>query len=201
MSYLVGAEAPDFSVTAVQEGEILKNYTLRQFRGDRYVVLFFYPLDFTFVCPTELHEFQANLERFEELNTQVIAASTDSWYSHLAWLSQPRNQGGIQGVRYPILSDFNKTISRDYGLLLPDGTALRGTFIIDRQGAVQHASVNNLGIGRNVQEVVRLVSAVQFVEEHGEVCPANWQSGDRGMAATSEGVSGFLAAKDPSAQI
>jgi len=197
MSYLVGAEAPDFSVIAVQEGEILRDFTLRQFRGDRYVVLFFYPLDFTFVCPTELHEFQANLRRFEELNTQVIAASTDSWYSHLAWLSQPRNQGGIQGVRYPILSDFNKTISRDYGLLLPDGTALRGTFIIDREGLVQHASVNNLGIGRNVQEIVRLVSAVQFVEEHGEVCPANWQSGDLGMAATPEGVSGFLAAKDP----
>lgn len=192
MAIQVGNAAPDFRVKAVQQDKVIENFTLSQFKGDRYVVLFFYPLDFTFVCPTELHEFQARLPQFEELNTQVIGASTDSHFSHLAWLRQPKNEGGIQGVTYPILSDFNKTVSRDYELLHPDGVALRGTFIINRDGILEHSSINNLGIGRNVDEVLRLVRAVQFAEEHGEVCPANWQAGQAGMKPTSEGVSRYL---------
>ena len=192
MSVLVGKPAPDFSVTAVQGTEILENFTLSQFKGKKYVVLFFYPLDFTFVCPTELHEFQAKLPEFEKLNTQVIGASTDSWYSHLAWLQQPRREGGIQGVTYPILADFNKTVAQDYDLLLPGGMALRGSFLIDKDGIVQHQVVNHLPLGRNIDEMVRMVRAVQFCEEHGEVCPANWENAEQGMKPTHEGVAAYL---------
>jgi peroxiredoxin (alkyl hydroperoxide reductase subunit C) len=192
MAVLVGKPAPDFEVTAVQGTETLEKFTLSQFKGKKYVVLFFYPLDFTFVCPTELHEFQARLPQFEELDTQVIGASTDSWFSHLAWLEQPRNQGGIQGVTYPILADFNKTVAQDYDLLLPGGMALRGSFLIDKEGIVQHQVVNNLPLGRNIDEMVRMVRALQFCEQHGEVCPANWTSEDQGMKPTHEGVAAYL---------
>jgi len=192
MGVLVGKPAPDFSVTAVQGEEIIENFTLSQFQGQKYVVLFFYPLDFTFVCPTELHQFQEKLAEFEQLNTQVIGGSTDSWFSHLAWLQTPKKTGGIQGVTYPIISDFNKTVAQDYDILLPGGMALRGTFIIDKEGMVQSQVVNNLPLGRNIDETLRTLRALQFCEEHGEVCPANWDAGQEGMKPTAEGLETFF---------
>jgi len=188
MAVLVGKPAPDFNVTAVQGTEVIENYSLSQFNGKKYVVLFFYPLDFTFVCPTELHELQSRLPQFEALNVQVIGASTDSWFSHLAWLQQPRREGGINGVTYPILADFNKTVATDYDVLLPGGMALRGAFIIDKEGVVQSQTVNALPLGRNVDEILRTIRALQFCEEHGEVCPANWNEDARGMKPTAEGL-------------
>jgi peroxiredoxin (alkyl hydroperoxide reductase subunit C) len=193
MSVLVGKKAPDFSVTAVKGGEVINDFTLSQFQDSKYVVLFFYPLDFTFVCPTELHEFESKREAFQKLNAEVVACSTDSHFSHLAWLGTPRKKGGIEGVGYPILADFNKTVSRDYGVLVEDsGVALRGTFIIDKQGVVQSQVVNQLGIGRNVDETLRTLEALQFTEEHGEVCPANWQAGDKTMKPTQNGLEEFF---------
>jgi peroxiredoxin (alkyl hydroperoxide reductase subunit C) len=192
MAVLVGKKAPDFSEKAVKGQEIIENFTLSQFQG-KYVVLFFYPLDFTFVCPTELHAFNEKLEEFKARNVEVVAVSTDSWYSHLAWLSTPKNKGGIEGVQYPIVADFNKTISADYDVLLAGGMALRGLFLIDKEGVVQSQIINNLPLGRNVDEVVRLVDALQHTEQFGEVCPANWNKGADAMKATSEGVSSYLA--------
>ncbi|MFN3651518.1 MAG: peroxiredoxin [Armatimonadota bacterium] len=196
MGVLVGKPAPDFSVTAVQNGEILEDFTLSQFRGKKYVVLFFYPLDFTFVCPTELHQFQAKLQEFEALDAQVIGGSTDSWFSHLAWLQTPKKQGGIQGVTYPIISDFNKTVAQDYDILLPGGMALRGTFIIDREGIVQSQIVNNLPLGRSVDETLRTLRALRFCEEHGEVCPANWTPEAQGMKPDAEGLRTYFGGQD-----
>lgn len=195
MAVLVGKPAPEFSVTAVQGGEVIENFTLSQFKG-KYVILFFYPLDFTFVCPTELHEFQAHLAEFESLGAQVIAASTDSWFSHTAWLQTPKKKGGIEGVTYPILSDFNKTVAQDYDVLLPGGMALRGTFVIDREGVVQSQIVNNLPLGRSVAETLRTLKALQFCEEHGEVCPANWNEGERSMRPTAEGLEAYFGAQE-----
>jgi len=192
MSVLVGKPAPDFQVTAVKAGEVLENFTLGQFKGKKYVVLFFYPLDFTFVCPTELHEFQAKLAEFEKLDCQVIGASTDSWFSHIAWLETPKRVGGIQGVAYPILSDFNKTVAADYDVLLPGGMALRGTFVIDKDGVVQSQVVNNLPLGRNIDETLRTLKALQFTEKHGEVCPAGWTEDSKSMKPTSEGLKFFF---------
>jgi peroxiredoxin (alkyl hydroperoxide reductase subunit C) len=195
MSVLVGKPAPDFNVKAVQGSEVIDEFTLSQFKG-KYVILFFYPLDFTFVCPTELHEFQAHLSEFESLGAQVIAASTDSWFSHSAWLQTPKRKGGIEGVTYPILSDFNKTVARDYDVLLEGGMALRGTFVIDRDGIVQSQIVNNLPLGRSVAETLRTLKALQFCEEHGEVCPANWNEGERSMKPTSEGLEAYFGAQE-----
>ncbi len=192
MAVLVGKQAPDFDVTAVQNGEVLEHFTLSQFHGKKYVVLFFYPLDFTFVCPTELHEFQAQLAEFEAHDVQVIGASTDSWFSHLAWLQQPKREGGIQGVTYPILADFNKTVAEAYDVLLPGGMALRGSFLIDKDGIVQSQVVNNLALGRNIADMVRTVKALQFCEKHGEVCPANWDENQRSMKPTSEGLKEYF---------
>ena len=197
MAVLVGKPAPDFSVTAVRKGETLENFTLSQFRGEKYVLLFFYPLDFTFVCPTELHELQARLEQFEALNVQVIGASTDSWFSHLAWLAQPRREGGIQGVEFPILADFNKTVALDYDVLLPGGMALRGAFVIDKEGIVQSQVVNALPLGRNIDDLLRTIRALQFCEEHGEVCPANWTEEARSMKATPEGLREYFGGEEP----
>ncbi len=187
MAVLVGKQAPDFSEKAVKGQEIIENFTLSQFRG-KYVVLFFYPLDFTFVCPTELHAFNAKLAEFEKKNVQVIACSTDSWFSHAAWLNTPKKQGGIEGVAYPIVADFNKTIAADYDVLLSGGMALRGLFLIDKEGVVQHQVINNLPLGRNVDEALRMVDALQYTEKHGEVCPANWVEGDEAMSASTEGL-------------
>lgn len=191
MSVLVGKEAPDFSEMAVQGQETIENFTLSQFKG-KYVVLFFYPLDFTFVCPTELHAFSDKLADFQSKNTEVVGVSTDSWFSHLAWLNTPKNVGGIEGVGYPIVSDFNKTISKDYDVLLDGGMALRGLFLIDKEGVVQHQVVNNLPLGRNVDEALRMVDALQYFEENGEVCPANWNKGDKAMKPTDSGLKEFF---------
>ena len=188
MAVLVGKEAPDFKVQAVKSGEIIDNFTLSQFKGQKYVVLFFYPLDFTFVCPTELHEFQAHAEHFAQLGAEVVGCSVDSPHSHTAWLKTPKKQGGIEGVKYPIVADLNKTVAQSYDVLLPAGMALRATFIIDKKGVVQAQLVNNLDLGRNVEEIVRLLEALQYTEEHGEVCQAAWKKGSKGMKATQEGV-------------
>ena len=192
MAVLVGKEAPDFNCKAVIENRIVENYTLSQFKGEKYVVLFFYPLDFTFVCPTELHAFADKKELFNKKNTELIAVSTDSHYSHLAWLNKPKSEGGIQGVTYPIVSDFNKTISRDYDVLLDGGMALRGLFLIDKKGIVKHQLVNDLPLGRSVDEALRMVDALQFFEDNGEVCPANWQIGTKSMKPTEEGLKSFF---------
>ncbi|MEZ0373760.1 MAG: peroxiredoxin [Candidatus Sericytochromatia bacterium] len=189
---LIGKKAPDFSAKAVVKSEVVNDFKLSDQRG-KYVVLFFYPLDFTFVCPTELHAFQEKLSEFEKRNTQVIAVSTDSHFSHLAWLNTPKSQGGIQGVQYPIVSDFNKTISRDFDVLLEDaGVALRGLFLLDKEGVVHHATLNNLPLGRNVEEALRVVDALQYTEKHGEVCPANWHEGEKSMKPNQEGLKSYF---------
>jgi peroxiredoxin (alkyl hydroperoxide reductase subunit C) len=190
---LVNKLAPDFSAKAVVDKSIVENFRLSDFRGKKYVVLFFYPLDFTFVCPTELHAFQEKLEEFKQRNVEVIGVSTDSWFSHLAWLNVPRKEGGIEGVSYPLVSDFTKKIARDYDVLIEEeGVALRGLFLIDKSGIVQHQLVNNLPLGRSVDEVLRLVDALQFTEKHGEVCPANWQKGAKSMKPNEAGLKEFF---------
>lgn len=190
---LVGKEAPDFNAKAVVNGgEIVEGFTLSQFRG-KYTVLWFYPLDFTFVCPTELHAFQAKLAEFEAKNTQVVACSVDSWFSHAAWLNTPKKEGGIQGVTYPIVSDFDKTITNNFGIMCDEVSAsYRGLFLIDKEGIVRHQVVNDLPLGRSVDETLRMVDALQFHEKNGEVCPANWQEGEDAMNATAEGVKQYL---------
>lgn len=166
--------APTFKGQAVVDGQF-KEISLSNYAG-KYLVLFFYPLDFTFVCPTELIAFSDRMAEFKALNCEVIGVSTDSQFSHLAWVNMPKKQGGLGGLQYPLLSDFNKTISRDYGVLLEDeGIALRGLFLINPEGVVSHLSINDLPVGRSVDETLRLIKAFQFVAEHGEVCPANWQ--------------------------
>lgn len=174
-SLVIQKPAPDFAGTAVVNGDF-KDIKLSDYKG-KYVVLFFYPLDFTFVCPTELIAFSERIKEFKDLNTQVIGVSTDSHFSHLAWINTPRKQGGLGGdLGYPLLSDFNKEISARYNVLLQDsGIALRGLFIIDKDGLLRQFSVNDLPVGRSVDETLRLIKAFQFVEKHGEVCPANWQ--------------------------
>jgi peroxiredoxin (alkyl hydroperoxide reductase subunit C) len=190
---LVNRQAPDFTAKAVKGSEVIDDFKLSSLRG-KYVVLFFYPLDFTFVCPTELHAFQEKLEDFKKKNVEVIGVSTDSWFSHLAWLKTPRNQGGIEGVTYPLISDFNKTISRDYDVLFDGlGAAYRGLFLIDKEGIVQHQVVNNLPLGRNIDEALRMVDALQFTEKHGEVCPANWNEGEKSMKPTDAGLKEYFA--------
>ncbi len=192
MSVLVGKHAPDFTAKAVVDGDVKAHFKLSDLRG-KYVVLFFYPLDFTFVCPTELHAFQEKSEQFRKLNCEVVACSIDSHFSHVAWLNTPKKDGGIQGVKYAVVSDINKTIARDYDVLIPnEGIALRGTFLIDREGFVRHQTVNDNSLGRNVDEVLRMVEALQFAEEHGEVCPANWKKGDKAMKPTQSGLKTYF---------
>ncbi len=189
---LIGKKAPEFTAKAVVKNEIIEEFKLTDYQG-KYVVLFFYPLDFTFVCPTELHAFQEKLSAFQERNTEVIAVSTDSHFSHMAWLNTPKSQGGIEGVSYPIVSDFNKTISRDYDVLVEaDGVAYRGLFLIDKEGVVHHATLNNLPLGRNVDEAIRMVDALQHFEQHGEVCPANWNQGEKSMKPNTEGLKDYF---------
>ncbi len=194
MSVLVGKQAPEFNVDAVINGnQFQSNFTLSQFKDQKYVVLFFYPLDFTFVCPTELHAFQEKLSEFEKRNTQVIGASVDSKFSHLAWLNTPATEGGIQGVTYPIISDLNKTVSEAYDVLVEGaGIAYRGLFLIDKKGVVRHQVINDLPLGRNIDEALRLVDALQFTEINGEVCPANWNPGKTAMEATQAGLKEFF---------
>ncbi len=179
MAVAVQREAPNFKATAVKGREFIE-LELKQLRG-KYVVLFFYPLDFTFVCPTEIIAFDERLEDFQKRNVEVVAVSVDSHFSHLAWQKTPRDKGGLGDVRYPLVADITKQISEDYGVLVhegPDtGVAARGLFLIDKEGIIRHITINDLPLGRNVNEVLRMVDALQYVEKHGEVCPANWQEG------------------------
>ena len=191
-SLLVGKTAPHFAAKAVVKGKIVEEFSLRDFLG-KYVVFFFYPLDFTFVCPTELHAFQEKLAEFEKRGAQLVACSVDSWFSHLAWLNTPKSKGGIEGIQYPIVSDLNKSISRNYQVMKEDdGIAYRGLFIIDKQGIVRHQLVNDLPIGRSVDEVLRILDALMFHEKNGEVCPANWKAGAKSMKPTVEGLETYF---------
>jgi peroxiredoxin (alkyl hydroperoxide reductase subunit C) len=167
---------------------------LSSYKG-KYVVLFFYPLDFTFVCPTELIAFNRKLDEFKKRNTEVIGVSVDSAFSHLAWKNTPVNEGGIGDVQYPIVADLTKQISRDYGILFNEAIALRGLFLIDKEGVVRHAVINDLPLGRSIDEALRMVDALQFHEKYGEVCPANWKAGEDGMKPTQEGVASYLSKK------
>ncbi|HPK75390.1 MAG TPA: peroxiredoxin [Candidatus Latescibacteria bacterium] len=190
----VGKAAPDFTAEAVV-GRQFRNVSLADYRG-KYVVLFFYPLDFTFVCPTEITGFSDAAAQFHELNAEILGVSVDSKYSHLAWIETPRNKGGLGDIAYPLVSDITKQVSRDYEVLIEDeGVALRGLFIIDRDGIVRIQIVNDLGIGRNIEEVLRLLKALQYTEEHGEVCPANWQPGGDTIVPDVEGSKEYFAKK------
>ena len=188
---IVGKKAPEIRAKAVAKNQIF-DFSLSDYLG-QYVVLFFYPLDLTFVCPTELHAFQEKLKEFESRNAQVVGCSVDSCYSHLAWLNTSKLKGGIQGVSYPILSDLLKKISSDYGVLKEEeGIAYRGLFLIDREGLIRHQLVNDLPLGRSVDEVIRLLDALIFHEQHGEVCPANWTLGSAAMKPTEEGLAEYF---------
>jgi len=192
MSSLVTKEAPDFKAQAVLPDNSFGELELSSFRG-KHVVLFFYPLDFTFVCPSEIIAFDKALDKFKEKNTEVIGISIDSHFTHFAWKNTAPENGGIGNIRYPLVADLSKNISRDYGVLLNETVALRGLFLIDKEGIVRHAVINDLPLGRNVEEALRMVDALQFTEEHGEVCPANWQEGEEAMKPTAEGVADYLA--------
>lgn len=205
---LVGKKAPLFESQAVINGTDIVNFNLSDYIGKKYIILFFYPKDFTFVCPSELHAFQNKLSEFEDRDTMIIACSTDTEQSHWGWLQMPKNRGGIQGVTYPMVADTNKTISSNYDVLAgewieaEDGTlqvegemvAYRGLFIIDKNGIVRHQLINDMPLGRNVDEAIRLIDAIQFTEKYGEVCPANWTKGDEGMKADHKGVADYLKA-------
>ena len=196
MGILVGKEAPDFSAKAVLHQRILDAFSLSMFRG-RPVVLFFYPLDFTFVCPTELHAFQDAMPLFEARGAQLIGISVDSHFSHLAWLQMPKSHGGIQGVSFPLVSDMTKEIARAYDVLKEDeGIAYRGLFIIDGDGIVRHQLVNDLPLGRSVDEALRVLDALAFFEQNGEVCPANWRQGSAGIHPTQEGLLSYFALRN-----
>lgn len=207
MSSLVGKKAPSFRAGAVVKGgEIVEDFSLDQYLGKKHVVFFFYPKDFTFVCPTELHAFQEKLKEFESRNCAVVAASTDSEESHWGWLQMEKKAGGIKGVTYPIVADTTKTIALNYGTLSGDYDvnedgeliatgpmiAFRGLFLIDKEGVVRHQLINDLPLGRNVEETLRMVDALQFFEENGEVCPANWTKGSEGLKDTHAGVAEYL---------
>ncbi|MDB5106805.1 MAG: ahpC [Fibrobacteres bacterium] len=196
MAVLVNKQAPDFKADAAVGPNEAKPITLSQFKDKKYVILFFYPLDFTFVCPTEIHAFQDALGEFESRNAQVIGVSVDSVNSHQAWLRTPKNDGGIQGVNYPIVADLTKSISRAYDVLDEDvGIAYRATFIINKEGKVMAQNVSHRPIGRSVDEALRLLDAVQYNEEHGEVCPAGWTKGKKAMKGSNEGVRAFFQSK------
>jgi peroxiredoxin (alkyl hydroperoxide reductase subunit C) len=207
---LVGKKAPQFNTGAVINGEeIVDNFSLDQYIGKKNVLFFFYPKDFTFVCPTEIHAFQEKLAEFEKRDTVVVGCSTDTEETHLAWLTTAKDNGGIEGVTYPLVADVSKVISLNYGVLAGEYTfnnesrtwsfngipvAYRGSFLIDKEGIVRHESVNDLPLGRNIDEYIRLVDAQLHVEKYGEVCPANWEEGEAAMQATKEGVAAYLSA-------
>ena len=207
---LVGKKAPLFSAGAVINGEeIIENFSLEQYIGNKEVVFFFYPKDFTFVCPTEIIAFQEKLAEFEKRDVAVVGASTDTEETHLAWLMTSKDNGGIEGVTYPLVADVAKTIAHNYGVLAGEWNyneegqltfegapiAYRGTFLIDKEGVVRHETINDFPLGRNIDEMIRLVDALHHVEKFGEVCPANWQEGKEAMSATREGVASYLATK------
>ncbi len=186
----IGQKAPDFSCDAVINKEI-KTISLNDYKK-QYKILFFYPLDFTFVCPTELHAIQNSLNQFKQKNTEIFGISVDSAHSHLAWLNTPKSKGGIEGINFTLISDLNKKISTEYNVLNEAGVAFRAVFILDQNNVVQHASVNNLGLGRNINEILRLIDALQHHEKHGEVCPANWNIGEKSMMPTKDGLNKFF---------
>ena len=204
---LVGKKAPIFTAPAVVNGhQIVEDFSLTQYLGKKHVIFFFYPKDFTFVCPSELHAFQAELAAFEERNCAIVACSTDTAESHYGWLQLPKNKGGIEGVQYPLVADVSKTIADQFGVLAGEYfydehgvlqasgemIAYRGLFLIDKAGIVHHQTINHFPIGRSVEEALRVLDALQYVEQHGEVCPANWKKGDKAMKATFEGVAEYL---------
>ena len=192
MSHLITKEAPDFTATAVMEDNRLEPaFTLSSLRG-RYVILFFYPLDFTFVCPSEILAFDEKLDEFTARNAAIVGVSVDSAYTHLAWKKTPVEKGGIGPIRFPLVSDLKREIARRYGVLLDDEVALRGLFLIDREGRIRHAVLNDLSLGRSVAEALRMLDALRFHDERGQVCPANWQKGDEGMVPSAEGVVDYL---------
>lgn len=193
MSVLVNKQAPDFTAAAVLgDGSIVDAFQLSSLRG-KYVVLFFWPLDFTFVCPSEIIAHNNRMDKFRELGVEVVGVSIDTQFTHHAWRSTPVEKGGIGAVEFTMVADVKHEITRAYGIEHEDGVALRASFLIDRAGVVQHQVVNNLPLGREVDEMVRLVEALQFTEEHGEVCPAGWRKGQKGMKASAEGVASYLA--------
>lgn len=191
---LVTKEAPDFTAPAVlPNNEIDQAFNLKSYLKGSYGLVFFYPLDFTFVCPSEILAHDHRLKAFAEKNVKVVAVSVDSHFTHLAWKNTAVEKGGLGNVQFPMVADLTKSIAKSYGVLINEAVALRGTFLIDKNGIVQSAHVNNLPLGRNVDEALRLVDALQFHEEHGEVCPAGWQKGKAGMQASPEGVAKYLA--------
>ena len=191
MCTLVTKEAPDFTAQAVMADNSMQDLSLSSYRG-KHVILFFYPLDFTFVCPSEILAFNKALSQFKKRNCEIIGVSVDSQFTHFAWKNTPVDNGGIGDIQFPLVADLNKSISQNYGVLLSDGIALRGLFLIDKEGIVRHETINDLPLGRNVDEAIRILDALQFVEEHGEVCPANWKPGDEAMKPTAAGVAEYL---------
>lgn len=198
MGILVGKPAPEFHAKAIVNNHVVNDFSLAQYKGKN-VVFFFYPLNFTFVCPTELHAFQEHLYEFETRNTQVVGCSVDSPYCHLAWLNTPKTKGGIQGIKYPLVSDINKTIASHYDVLVPnEGITYRGLFLIDKHGIVRHQVVNDLPLGRSIDEALRMIDALNFFETNGEVCPANWAHGQKSMKPTYEGLTRYFATEEVS---
>lgn len=192
MKALVTTEAPDFTATAVMpDNTFNEGFKLSDLRG-KYVLLFFYPLDFTFVCPSEIIAFDKAVDKFKEKNCEIVGVSIDSHFSHLAWKNTAINDGGIGNVQFPLVADLDKSISDDYGVLLDMGIALRGLYLLDKEGVIRHQLINDLPLGRSVSEALRMLDALQFTEEHGDVCPANWKKGDDAMEPTAEGVAKYL---------
>jgi peroxiredoxin 2/4 len=193
MAVLVGKPAPDFTAKAIlADNTIEENFNLTKFIKGKFGMLFFYPLDFTFVCPSEIIAFNNRIKEFKLRKTEVIGVSVDSHFTHLAWKNTPVEKGGIGQIQFPLVADLTKQIARDYDVLIGDAVALRGTFLIDDKGVVRHQVVNDLPLGRNVDEAIRMVDALHFHNEHGEVCPAGWSKGDDGMKPTGEGVASYL---------
>lgn len=195
MCTLVTQQAPDFTAQAVMPNNTFADLTLSSSRG-KYVVLFFYPLDFTFVCPSEILAFDRKLAEFKKRNCEVIGVSVDSQYTHLAWKSTPLREGGLGDVQFPLVSDLKKDIARAYGVLLDEAVALRGLFLIDKDGIVRHELVNDLPLGRSVDEALRMLDALQFFETYGDVCPADWHPGEEAIKPTHEGISEYLAKRE-----
>lgn len=192
MSVLVTQKAPNFEAPAVMpDGTIKENFKLSDLFGN-YIMLFFWPLDFTFVCPSEIVAHDKRMDQFKERNVEVVGVSIDSQFTHFAWRNTPIDEGGIGPVKYPMVADIKHEITRAYGVEHPDGVAMRASFLIDKDGIVQHQVVNNLPLGRDVDEMIRVVDALQFSEEHGEVCPAGWRKGESGMVPTAEGVADYM---------
>ena len=191
---LVTNKAPDFTATAVlADGQIVEDFNLYDNFGEKGTVLFFYPLDFTFVCPSEIIAFSHRIDEFKSRGINVIGVSVDSQFSHFAWRETPVEKGGIGRVQYPLVADLTKQISRDYDVLLNESVALRGSFLIDKDGTIRHAVINDLPLGRNIDEMLRMIDAMIFTNEHGEVCPAGWQKGEEGMKPSTDGVAEYLA--------